>query len=550
MGENANDLLAELEKSYCPPLDPALFTAITSDFDLTDPAQVKQLQDTLDTLKLSAWEQEDLPFDPSGTSGTQPLNGLENDGAMSEPGASQYESTQSCETDLTSLASDFSFSLSVGEKQRAGYNNNNTSNKKQASGRVGGSQDDRIDYLAEMFPSIDLYTIQHTLRKCDNDVDRSMDVLLNMTFFDEQQPSEDGDQVAIPKGIDGFGENAVAGDIGRRKGRKRKTKNSRANSQSQPFLEEENSNSSAANNKWRTAQNDIEFILARTAPVLKKETVASTYHAHGASLSAAIRALATANKPQAEHCIGENPVLAAQVAELAQEFSSVPLTTLAGLLTISRNSISAANELAAAMVRRPAPASLSDIIKFSTPSVTAEVDVETPRPPRARTVQDYESVRTAAHSHFDASSTAFNKASAAYRRGKSDRLMGAAAAYYSSVGREHLEKAKRNASAAADAWVHGQSTADTLDLHGVSVQDAVRIASEGVALWWESLGDARYIRGGNSSARQGYRIITGVGRHSHDGTSRIGPAVGKMLAREGWKVEVGEGVLTVMGARQ
>lgn len=54
------------------------------------------------------------------------------------------------------------------------------------------------------------------------------------------------------------------------------------------------------------------------------------------------------------------------------------------------------------------------------------------------------------------------------------------------------------------------------------------------------------MRGGDL-ARSGFRIITGVGRHSHDGTSRLGPAVGKMLAREGWRVEVGEGVLTVTG---
>jgi hypothetical protein len=124
--------------------------------------------------------------------------------------------------------------------------------------------------------------------------------------------------------------------------------------------------------------------------------------------------------------------------------------------------------------------------------------------------------------------------------------MGGAAAYYSSVGRDHLERAKREAAAAADALVDSQSTSNSLDLHGVSVQDAVRIASSRVAAWWDSLGDAKYMRGGEA-ARSGFRIITGVGRHSHDGTSRLGPAVGKMLAREGWRVEVGEGVLTVTG---
>ncbi|BCS16019.1 hypothetical protein ALUC_80226S [Aspergillus luchuensis] len=127
--------------------------------------------------------------------------------------------------------------------------------------------------------------------------------------------------------------------------------------------------------------------------------------------------------------------------------------------------------------------------------------------------------------------------------------MGGAAAYYSAVGRDHLERAKRNAAAAADALVDSQSTWNSLDLHGVSVQDAVRISSERVSEWWDSLGDAKYMRGSGASnpVQGGYRIVTGLGRHSHDGTSRLGPAVAKMLAREGWRVEIGAGVLTVVG---
>ena len=44
-----------------------------------------------------------------------------------------------------------------------------------------------------------------------------------------------------------------------------------------------------------------------------------------------------------------------------------------------------------------------------------------------------------------------------------------------------------------------------------------------------------------------FRIVTGVGRHSAGGRGRLGPAVGGMLVREGWRVEVGEGVLVVRG---
>jgi hypothetical protein len=38
-----------------------------------------------------------------------------------------------------------------------------------------------------------------------------------------------------------------------------------------------------------------------------------------------------------------------------------------------------------------------------------------------------------------------------------------------------------------------------------------------------------------------------VGKHSKDGALRIGPAVSKMLMREGWKTEVLAGEIIVRG---
>ncbi|KAF7590312.1 hypothetical protein BBP40_003005 [Aspergillus hancockii] len=551
MGDKGDDPLRDLEHDYCPPLDLALFTAIVSDYDLSDSTQLQQLRETLDILKLSAWEQEDLPFDPSGTSGSG-TNGLDPEGIPSEHSVSQNGTVRSRETDMTSLTSEFS--ASVGDK--------GSRKDKSASDRVayiigadgslslhGASEEDKIGYLSEMFPSVDGFTIQHALKKSNADVDRSMDVLLNLSFFYEQPSSEDGTKLAIPKGIDGF-ENDSNGETGR-KNRKRKTKNKNGRNQDHPspldsetnFLQDE----PCAFNKWDAAQKDIEFIYSRTSPVLKKETVTSTYHANGASLTTTIRSLAELHAPKDEKTISQDPVTEAQVTELVQELPSIPSTTFAGLLKITRSSVSAASELAAAMVIGPATPSISELIKITTSPPPIDVEEGTPkRRTGPRVSRDYDRTRSSAGAHFAAGAEALSKASAAYRRGKSDRLMGGAAAYYSAVGRDHLERAKRDAAAAADALVDSQSTSNMLDLHGVSVQDAVRIASDRVSDWWESLGDAKYVRGG-AIARSGYRIVTGLGRHSHDGTSRLGPAVGKMLAREGWRVEVGEGVLTVVG---
>ncbi len=155
------------------------------------------------------------------------------------------------------------------------------------------------------------------------------------------------------------------------------------------------------------------------------------------------------------------------------------------------------------------------------------------------------SVRTAG-SLAIARSNAFIQANAAYRKSKSKPLMGGAAAYYSSVGRDAAAGLAQHEAAAADALVAGQSNADEIDLHGVNVKDAVRITRTRVHAWWDG-GAAEWARQGKVQGHGGFRVVTGIGRHSAGGKSRLGPAVGAMLVREGWKVEVGDGVVTVRG---
>jgi len=78
----------------------------------------------------------------------------------------------------------------------------------------------------------------------------------------------------------------------------------------------------------------------------------------------------------------------------------------------------------------------------------------------------------------------------------------------------------------------------------VNVKEAVRISRERVTTWWHELGEGRI---GGRGIGSGYRIITGQGNHSDGGRAKLGPAVGKMLLREGWKVEVFSGILVVTG---
>jgi hypothetical protein len=119
--------------------------------------------------------------------------------------------------------------------------------------------------------------------------------------------------------------------------------------------------------------------------------------------------------------------------------------------------------------------------------------------------------------------------------------MGGAAAYYSQEGRDADARARQALSAAADRLAEMQSWKGGVDLHGVTVEDAKRIAREKVTVWWHELG-----RDGQGVGA-GYQIVTGVGNHSEGGVGKLGPAVGKMLIREGWKVQVGSGYLVVTG---
>ena len=64
-----DEVLSELEAEYCPPIDPALLSAIVSDHDLNDLADLQLARSTLDSLKESALLEEAAGFDASGTGG-------------------------------------------------------------------------------------------------------------------------------------------------------------------------------------------------------------------------------------------------------------------------------------------------------------------------------------------------------------------------------------------------------------------------------------------------------------------------------------------------
>jgi hypothetical protein len=532
-------------------VDTALFAAVASDFDLTESTAVEELCQILDSIKESALEQEDLPFDPTGTFNNDIDDaGL---GGQTEPGSLPNTSPNCCDTvhtrtDTTSLASNLFASDNDGKSSAQGKSQGAYTVAADGSLQFSsGSQEDTVDALVQMFPTISLLDIKQCLKKSGGDPTKSMDVLLNLAFFDETQVADDDTKIAVPKGVDGFLEGS--GDIVQNKGRKKKR------SKTQKLrLEASNSSSDAPPpNKWEIGKADIDFVSSRT-PDLPKEKVSSIYHANGGSLFPTIKSIALDNCPKDVHEIDDDPVMLTQVAELAGTFPNLQTTTLIGILRATHNMPSAANDFATVLARGPSSSDVSNIIKFTAApiNVSDEDDVGTfgsgsRSSGKAAGDVDYAHATAAAKASFAAGSAAYDKARESYRRSKSNHLYAAATAVYRESAEEAFLRGKSQLSRASDRLVDGQSTEYDLDLHGITVANAVRIARERVADWWERLGDAKYVRGGGKHVHGGYKIITGVGNHSHDGTSRLGPAVSRMLIQEGWRVEIDRGFLLVTG---
>jgi hypothetical protein len=402
------------------------------------------------------------------------------------------------------------------------------------------------EYLKNMFTTLKPYDVQFVLKKCKGVLCRAIDELLNISSLEEEaQQSHDG-QALIPKGIDGFlsHENGGRGRKGKSKRQSRTNETSRASSAASDLSEDLN----GPRNVWTTSKEDVDFIFSRAN--LPQKLIRSTYHANAASLPATIRAIVAESGASFSTLDELDPLVQKNVLDLKQDFQFVPDSQLFGLLHITRNIPSAARELAEAMVSSPEPVQsgkVTGMVQYASFNEAHEIGSDLPRSPSPWTKIGPAYTRAVAASQDAAARVAYTKASAAHKRGRSDHLMNGVAAYYADLARERSKAAKASFEAAADAHVASQSKSRVLDLHGIGVADAVRIAREKVNIWWDSLGDTKYAPGGGGPARDGYRIVTGIGRHSKDGAPRIGPAVSRMLVREGWKVEVGQGKTIVYG---
>jgi hypothetical protein len=445
--------------------------------------------------------------------------------------------TQTVATDQSALSNDFS-ALSFNEQS-------GSSDGSDDGGYYKDLEQNDIPtkelLLAETFPKLSLRTVRYTLQKCGNDYNKATDELLNHVFFDDSRssPTEEG---PIAKGIDAFSEDHSVPQRGKKGKSKKKQKVSLSGSGTEYFVE-----SSPSANRWQNSQSDVDFITSRTS--LSAKTVSSVYHTNGASLSATVLAIIRKDIEAHKKDMEPDAAILQDALTLIEGFPSLDLLYALAITRLTSPSISNAQALAKSLIKQP-PSDTGGKGGIKLNLQYAPVDLSDPTevtrlPALAPSARPRDAAST-----LHARNEAFQKASSAHRRGGSTPVMRQAAAYYAQEGRDLNTILKVMNAAEADAFVTQQSGPTYLDLHGVTVADATRIAKQRTEAWWNGLGEKRIPEwggGGRRGGEENYRIITGVGRHSEGGRAKIGPAVVKMLVNEGWKVEAEHGELLVTG---
>ncbi|MCJ1383346.1 hypothetical protein MMC17_006459 [Xylographa soralifera] len=525
------------EKLYCPPIDSALFFAIISDYDLTQDTSLNEVCSTLDALKASADAEEATAFDPSGSSnyqlGSSPHGSADRPQSWNGDALSRTE-----ETDLTSLSHSIdSFGLDEGEH----FEINGVSGTEHDAELEELAVSDKETLLREMFPGLKPFDITYTLKKSRYNFAKSVEELLNQVFLLEE-PSSDGEPHVVPRGIEAFTQPSQQSRKQKSKRRKNNTAPRRSSSTPAPLAEKSTNTPSTPSSKWDQAKADVDFLTQRT--YLPPKTIASTYHTHNASLPATIHALCSLPSITNPYISPTDPLLSTHAIDLAHAFPTLSPPHLRALVHLTHPSTASAHDLARALTAtHPSPTSLTP--HYARPTLSSSPPLSTNPPttppplPRSRALALAASL-SATHT------TRLAQASTAHRASKSTPLMSAAAGYYASLGRDAASASQRYAAQAADALVDARAERAQIDLHGVGVRDAVRIATERVQRWWAD-GAAEWAREGKVPGEDGFRVVVGVGRHSEGGRGRLGPAVGGALVRGGWRVEVGEGVLVVRG---
>ncbi|KAI1846037.1 hypothetical protein JX266_007846 [Neoarthrinium moseri] len=538
------DPSTKLVDELCSLLDEATILSICSDYDLTEPDEFQAAREILLSISKDVEAEEATGFNPSGLGANKVVD--INGAGADEPGETRNVS----ESDLKSNDGFTSATESSAPQSVLSTGSSKTSTQDAPEpihlGLFDGlSNHEKEIRLGEMFTLLKPIDVKLALQKAKGDADLALDVLLNTEHLEQM-----GQRL---KGVDGFYVADDAVQAKKRKGKKKKgfgRISESANSSSTNV-----SVDSKANDE--THQQNIAFLADRLP--LQESDVATIYYQHDSSMGATVVQFLD-NYMMALGIEPTQTCRSRDADDLAKEFSWIPTKYITPILEITAPTRQHALDIIhilADYYEKPAYLKYDVSYRVAAP----RLDIETPEnsssntrggkswsalakagPPSLNQTLSPQSPVLSSSDFAALRDQSYNYAGATFKKGG---LYRQAAVVYSERGRELAQSHRQATSAEAAYMVDRTSTHNKIDLHGITVQDGVDIALERVRRWWESLGEDRARK-----AKDGFTIVTGLGRHSADGKSRLRINVCKALVADGWKVEVLTGQYLVTGRRR
>lgn len=535
-------------------IDETAILSISSDYNLQNTQEFSAAREVLLAISKDVETEEATGFNPSGFGGDSVADlSASNRGDDAEDTGATGSDMKSAGGFTTTTESSVPPSLSSSGSSTTA--SGDTPDLVHVGIFDGLSDGEKEKNLSEMFVELKPIDIKKALEKSKGDASLAMDELLNLQWLEHTGQR--------PKGIDGFFVDE-SHSPNKKKRRKKKGKAAKVPSLKPPGIK----NITKEVSQSTTIQTDkIAFIADRLN--LPLADVASIYNRRNNSLGATVIEILdnyiSLDLPQTD------PRLLSDIQQETVKFSWIPRDYIKAIFEIcqlrdealdvieiladyfekpayrrydiSYSVVASDPEAAVATIDLTAASNLKHAVRPSTNLRSPTVDS-----PRGLSSQaaNLSAASAASKAFAESRNHSFTSAAAAFKKGRSDSLFRQAGSFYAERAREQAASYRQASSVEANFLVDQQSTRDTIDLHGVTVQDGVDIALDRVRRWWDGLGEerARKVREG-----EGLTVVTGLGRHSADGKSPLRVNVFRALLADGWKAEVQTGSYRVTGRR-
>ena len=414
------------------------------------------------------------------------------------------------------------------------------------------SESETFQFLRITFPKLSDSELKETIKASGGDVRKAVGTLLNTEYNnaerkdtpiyqlnEDSDENDDGDDsIWAQRRPGGLSRPQVSG-LATPKGPSFPALGGTTSPQKSPISSQ---SQSPVRSRWDALDTQITFLSQSLS--LPTTKVRSAFHLNSSSLPRTLRDLLK-DIPLDRY---DRDV----VANLKTSFKRVDEDSLRKIVVGTNHDLECAMELARILDHdRYYMSSTVTTTRAKNPSTATTTVLKSPQAsPRIQddgegTYDDMSSLRTY---YLTKRNEAFAAASQSYRKSKSDSLRSGVAAYYASLGRDYDTKYRYYSHLSANRLVaERQTRPNELDLHGVSIKDAVRLVEEGVTAWWARVGVIR--ERGEVKALESFVVIVGKG-DKKPGGSKLGPAVGGWLRRNGWGFQEARGEIIVWGLRK